>query len=181
MRAAPRALDFVDMIDSYYVDMQAKGQRVSEQDCMAGVLFPSSSHDSDEDGDGQVESITTVLPSAYARRFGMLEQRAINAFPEEIGCYEEREVTVSRELEDENGEVVRDENGKVVTEGVRETREVGKWREGDFVVHMAGAWAHVQGEDAAGRLMKKYAGFVDVGEGDDGDVRVVVNVPGWGQ
>lgn len=30
------------------------------------------------------------------------------------------------------------------------------WEHGTFVVHFAGAWAHVKGEDPTGQLMKKY-------------------------
>jgi mannan polymerase II complex MNN10 subunit len=31
-----------------------------------------------------------------------------------------------------------------------------EWEKGMFVVHFAGAWAHVSGEDPTGQLMKKY-------------------------
>lgn len=31
-----------------------------------------------------------------------------------------------------------------------------KWENGMFVIHFAGAWAHVSGEDPTGQLMKKY-------------------------
>jgi mannan polymerase II complex MNN10 subunit len=30
------------------------------------------------------------------------------------------------------------------------------WKHGDFVLHFAGAWAHVKGEDPTGQLMRKY-------------------------
>jgi mannan polymerase II complex MNN10 subunit len=30
------------------------------------------------------------------------------------------------------------------------------WEHGTFVIHFAGAWAHVKGEDPTGQLMKKY-------------------------
>ncbi|KAF9699437.1 hypothetical protein EKO04_002394 [Ascochyta lentis] len=30
------------------------------------------------------------------------------------------------------------------------------WKHGTFVIHFAGAWAHVKGEDPTGQLMKKY-------------------------
>ena len=33
------------------------------------------------------------------------------------------------------------------------------WKEGDFVVHFAGAWAHVKGDDPYGELMRKYEGY----------------------
>lgn len=35
-----------------------------------------------------------------------------------------------------------------------ESNEV--WKPGMFVIHFAGAWAHVKGEDPTGQLMKKY-------------------------
>ncbi|KAI5367840.1 Putative glycosyltransferase 34, nucleotide-diphospho-sugar transferase [Septoria linicola] len=35
-----------------------------------------------------------------------------------------------------------------------------EWQKGDFVIHMAGAWAHVEGDDPTGRLLRKYASFV---------------------
>ncbi|KAI4631871.1 uncharacterized protein J4E87_002578 [Alternaria ethzedia] len=34
--------------------------------------------------------------------------------------------------------------------------EEGEWKPGKFVLHFAGAWAHVKGEDPTGQLMKKY-------------------------
>jgi mannan polymerase II complex MNN10 subunit len=32
----------------------------------------------------------------------------------------------------------------------------GEWKPGKFILHFAGAWAHVKGEDPTGQLMKKY-------------------------
>jgi mannan polymerase II complex MNN10 subunit len=52
-----------------------------------------------------------------------IPQWTINAFPEEIGCYDTHKM---------------------------------KWAKGMFVVHFAGAWAHVIGEDPTGHLMRKY-------------------------
>lgn len=40
------------------------------------------------------------------------------------------------------------------------------WEVGTFVIHFAGAWAHVKGEDPTGFLMRKYEGQI-VGEKDD--------------
>lgn len=34
------------------------------------------------------------------------------------------------------------------------------WREGDLLVHFAGAWAYVQDEDPTGSLMRKYSELV---------------------
>ncbi|ORY09749.1 galactosyl transferase GMA12/MNN10 family-domain-containing protein [Clohesyomyces aquaticus] len=53
----------------------------------------------------------------------MIPQNKINAFPEEIGCYD---------------------------------AEQKKWEKGMFVIHFAGAWAHVKDKDATGLLMRKY-------------------------
>ena len=36
----------------------------------------------------------------------------------------------------------------------------GKWERGMFVIHFAGAWAHVNSSDAKGDLMKKYHGHI---------------------
>ena len=34
------------------------------------------------------------------------------------------------------------------------------WEEGMFVIHFAGAWAHVKGDDPTGNLIRKYQRFV---------------------
>ena len=34
------------------------------------------------------------------------------------------------------------------------------WEEGMFVIHFAGAWAHVKGDDPTSDLMRKYQRFV---------------------
>lgn len=52
-----------------------------------------------------------------------IPQWKINAFPEEIGCYDTHKK---------------------------------KWVKGMFVVHFAGAWAHIKSEDPTGHLMRKY-------------------------
>lgn len=56
-----------------------------------------------------------------------IPQWKINAFPEEIGCYDKHKR---------------------------------KWEKGMFVIHFAGAWAHVAGEDPTGQLMSKYKGQI---------------------
>jgi len=38
-------------------------------------------------------------------------------------------------------------------------RDSRAWEEGDFVIHFAGAWAHVKGDDPYGELMRKYEMF----------------------
>ena len=37
----------------------------------------------------------------------------------------------------------------------------GIWSPGDFVIHFAGAWAHVHEQDPTGYLMRKYAPLAD--------------------
>lgn len=41
------------------------------------------------------------------------------------------------------------------------------WRRGHFLVHFAGAWAHVKGKDPTGQLMKKYEEEIIWGEWED--------------
>lgn len=110
VRAHPRSLDFVDLVRAEY-----KRNAQSEQDCMRDVLFPSDSG-----------------KSAYSGRFAMMSQKSINAFPEEVKCFEQDDAGV----------------------------EVGRWEKGDFVVHFAGAWAWIKEKDATGVLMEKYRGLV---------------------
>jgi mannan polymerase II complex MNN10 subunit len=62
--------------------------------------------------------------AASARRTVKVPQSKLNAFPQEIACFD------------------NDEN-KV-------------WEHGFFVLHFAGAWAHVKGDDPTGYLMRKY-------------------------
>lgn len=38
-----------------------------------------------------------------------------------------------------------------------EAQPSGVWSPGDFIIHFAGAWAHLQEEDPTGYLMRKYA------------------------
>ncbi|KAL1794630.1 hypothetical protein ACET3X_006446 [Alternaria dauci] len=42
--------------------------------------------------------------------------------------------------------------------------EEGEWKPGKFLLHFAGAWAHVKGEDPTGQLMKKYEGNIIWGD-----------------
>lgn len=41
------------------------------------------------------------------------------------------------------------------------------WKDGDFVIHFAGAWAHVKGDDPTGQLMKKYEPHIRWGDWQD--------------
>lgn len=62
--------------------------------------------------------------SLMDEQFVMVPQWKLNAFPEEIPCYDQLD-------------------GK-------------KFERGMFMLHFAGAWAHVKEEDPTGFLMKKY-------------------------
>jgi mannan polymerase II complex MNN10 subunit len=59
----------------------------------------------------------------FAKHAVTIPQWKINAFPEEIHCFD------------------KSEKG---------------WEHGTFVIHFAGAWAHVPGDDPTGDLMTKY-------------------------
>jgi len=59
----------------------------------------------------------------WNHRHVFIPQAAINAFPEEIKCWDEQQQP---------------------------------WQHGFFVIHFAGAWAHVKEEDPTGLLMRKY-------------------------
>jgi mannan polymerase II complex MNN10 subunit len=61
--------------------------------------------------------------AASASRTVQVPQWKLNAFPQEIACFDKAQ--------------------KV-------------WEHGFFVLHFAGAWAHVKGEDPTGQLMRKY-------------------------
>jgi mannan polymerase II complex MNN10 subunit len=90
--------------DTYNIHAEAekKGEQYSEQDAMKKL---------------------SEIDTAAANRTIQVPQWKINAFPQEIPCY--------------------DEHQKV-------------WEPGTFVLHFAGAWAHVQGDDPTGALMRKY-------------------------
>ena len=142
---------------------------MSEQDCMRDIMFPagstpvpvipaatSSASPTDTDDSTareqqqqkqqqqdskaymssptlytQTSRTTTWVPeSEFADRFLVIPQWRINAFPEEIHCWDQRD-------EPQRG-----------------------WEHGSFVIHFAGAWAHVKEEDPTGFLMKKYGGHI---------------------
>lgn len=74
-------------------------------------------------GDQDAISIFLKGNSPLVQHAMRIPQWTINAFPEEIGCYDTHKE---------------------------------KWARGMFVVHFAGAWAHVTEEDPTGYLMRKY-------------------------
>jgi mannan polymerase II complex MNN10 subunit len=104
MRAHPRTQEFLNIVRAY----SDAHPHLSEQDCIE-ELIDSNQHDED-------------------RRILMIPQWKINAFPEEIHCW--------------------DKSGK-------------GWEPGIFVIHFAGAWAHVKEDDPTGLLMRKYEIYVD--------------------
>ncbi|KAJ4372322.1 hypothetical protein N0V83_004096 [Neocucurbitaria cava] len=109
LRGQDRAFNF--MRDAWKMDdeYKAKGESISEQDALRHLM-------DEEPGKSKV----IVLP-----------QWKMNAFPEEIGCFDD---------------------------------EKRGWEDGMFVIHFAGAWAHVKGEDPTGQLMKKYEGHIRWGD-----------------
>lgn len=118
VRSHQRSINFLDSIDA--VEMEGKKKdpkaQLSEQD-----------------------AITTFMeqqPALTKKRTAVIPQWMINAFPDEIPCYEEPERP---------------------------------WEPGFFLVHFAGAWAHVEGEDPTGQLMRKYQGEILWGDKQDFD------------
>ncbi|KAE9974865.1 hypothetical protein EG327_008643 [Venturia inaequalis] len=101
-RASPRSHTFINRVIDYHSANATREHQLSEQDCMRDILFQSSFMED---------------------QFVMVPQWKLNAFPEEIPCYD------------------KDER---------------KFERGIFMLHFAGAWAHVEGEDPTGFLMKKY-------------------------
>ncbi|KAF1840597.1 glycosyltransferase family 34 protein [Cucurbitaria berberidis CBS 394.84] len=113
IRGHERSLKF--MYDAWALDddAKAKGENLNEQD----ALFKLMKED-----------------EAGAHRVHKMPQWKLNAFPEEISCFDE----------------------------LRKP-----WEHGMFVLHFAGAWAHVKGEDPTGYLMKKYEGDIIWGDWKD--------------
>ncbi|KAF1985928.1 glycosyltransferase family 34 protein [Aulographum hederae CBS 113979] len=116
-RAHPRTLDFLSRARAYGKTHSDQ----SEQDCIRDLIYGNEGDGSkklDENGKRiQIEKSALFIP-----------QYKINAFPEEIGCYD----------------------------GTYEG-----WKDGMFVAHFAGAWAHLKVDDPYGELFRKYGGRVD--------------------
>lgn len=104
VRGHPRSLKFLH--DIYSISDREKEKNpehgLSEQDSMAKLIKSDP---------------------AFGARTKQIAQYKLNAFPQEIACF--------------------DEERKV-------------WSHGAFVIHFAGAWAHVKGDDPTGQLMTKY-------------------------
>ena len=110
VRAHERSLEFLHRaLDLHKTD---EGHNYSEQDALVRVM----------------------KEEPYSDRFIHAPQSKLNAFPEEIKCYEDNS---------------------------------GQWEPGKFILHFAGAWAHVKGEDPTGQLMKKYKDDVIWGKSED--------------
>ncbi|KAJ6035976.1 hypothetical protein N7540_000255 [Penicillium herquei] len=102
-RSSSRSIEFFDAIRAVHdTEKKNTGTMLGDQDAMSVLL----------------KSIDPITQCALA-----IPQWKINAFPEEIGCYDTHKK---------------------------------KWEKGMFVVHFAGAWAHVSGDDPTGQLMRKY-------------------------
>ena len=99
VRSRPSSLAFLNRVRKY----GDENPKLSEQDCIRDVINNNKNRENDQ---------ALWIP-----------QWKINAFPEEIKCW--------------------DKHGK-------------GWERGMFVVHFAGAWAHVKEEDPTGFLMRKY-------------------------
>lgn len=68
-RATPRSHDFFERVIEYHEANATYEHQMSEQDCMRDIMFKSS---------------------FLEDRFLMLPQHSINAFPEEIPCFDRR-------------------------------------------------------------------------------------------
>lgn len=103
IRSSSRSVQFLNAVRSLYDrENEDNGRTMSEQDTMSNLLLSKD---------------------PLAMHVIRIPQWKINAFPPEIGCY--------------------DENKR-------------EWEKGMFVIHFAGAWAHIVGEDPTGYLMRKY-------------------------
>ena len=114
MRSHQRSVKFLHDVN-YIVENEKneEGHDLSEQDAMARLI---------------------ASDKASAARTKQVVQWKLNAFPQEIACF--------------------DEANKV-------------WEPGMFIIHFAGAWAHVKGDDPTGQLMKKYRDHIIWGDWKD--------------
>lgn len=103
VRSRPSALAFLNVVRAY----GDANRDLSEQDCIRDVVNNNANGEADQ---------TLWIP-----------QWKINAFPEDIRCWDKAD------------------RG---------------WERGTFVLHFAGAWAHVKEEDPTGFLMRKYEGEI---------------------
>ncbi|KAF2270453.1 hypothetical protein CC78DRAFT_133154 [Lojkania enalia] len=109
MRSTERALDFLAELWRLSERKKDDGHSPSEQDAMVMILKDPT----------------------YSAKTHVVPQWKLNAFPEEIACFDE-------------------------------SRQV--WQPGTFIIHFAGAWAHVKGDDPTGQLMNKYQDYINWGD-----------------
>ncbi|KAF1951811.1 hypothetical protein CC80DRAFT_508458 [Byssothecium circinans] len=113
VRAHERSIKFFKDTAAIEQGEREKDDQLSEQDAMVKLLKDDP---------------------ATARRTVLVPQWKLNAFPEEIACFDQANIG---------------------------------WSPGTFVLHFAGAWAHVEGEDPTGQLMKKYEDQVIWGDWEE--------------
>ncbi len=109
MRSTPWVVDVLEKAWECDKRESKPGNHVTEQDCLLKIIQDNVLH-------AREKSV-------------IIRQYKMNAFPKEIGCYDDGET---------------------------------HWEEGMFLIHFAGAWAHVKEEDPTGLLMRKYQEY---GEG----------------
>ena len=143
MRSSPRALSFLDRVARGYDLSVWHGQDPSEQDAIRDLI------------NSDVRSAKQTL---------FIPQRRINAYPEEIECSEWVEDDDDENEEDEIEEAGENGNAHMMRARRREDDGKGPWRYGDFVMHFAGAWVYVEGEDPVGELMRQYEPEIIWGE-----------------
>lgn len=102
VRSHERSIKFLHDIYDLHAKQHETEDHLSEQDAMAKLIETNK---------------------AQGDRTLRVPQWKLNAFPQEIACF--------------------DEDRKV-------------WEHGYFIIHFAGAWAHVKGDDPTGQLMQKY-------------------------
>ncbi|KAF2187060.1 glycosyltransferase family 34 protein [Zopfia rhizophila CBS 207.26] len=110
VRGKSRSIKLFDDVRALYDSKKAEGEQYSEQDSMVHLLK----------NDKRTAKHALRVP-----------QIKLNAFPEEIRCFDE---------------------------------EQRGWEPGTFVIHFAGAWAHVKGDDPTGQLMRKYQDHIIWGD-----------------
>lgn len=98
----PWSSTFLHRTLSFHSEQKALGTTLSDQDCMRDLIAADTLG---------AKSKTIIVP-----------QKVMNAFPEEIKCYDES----------------------------------GPWKKGWFLLHFAGAWAWVEGENPLGRMFERY-------------------------
>lgn len=113
VRGHERSIKFLHDIYAIREQAEETGEQPSEQDAMARLI---------------------AADKTSANRTIQVPQWKLNAFPQEIACFDESQQV---------------------------------WKPGTFVIHFAGAWAHVKDEDPTGVLMRKYSPEIKWGDWKD--------------